>query len=186
MDSHLFVAGLRANYPLNWIQRCERMASKDLFRPRRIDWKANIVVWVVTVAVFLGTLVGGGLILFLFSQRDLIREALRNPEKKRMERRTVARVELLSTDAPFINEIARCKLAVPENAGQVMAHPTVPFAFVPRKCSLSWSFRFQTWSPLSLECMTSISASSTNASRRSFPPNMRSAATTFSQKGQYA
>lgn len=66
------------------------------------------MVWVVTVAVFLGTLVGGVLILFLFSQRDLIREALRNPEKKRMEGRTVARVEveLLSTDAPFINEIA--------------------------------------------------------------------------------
>lgn len=74
----------------------------NLFKPRRSDWKANIVVWVVTVAVFLGTLVGGVLILFLFSQRDLIREALRDPEKKRMERRTVARVEveLLSTDAP--------------------------------------------------------------------------------------
>jgi hypothetical protein len=78
-----------------------------LFRPRHIEWKANIVVWVTTVAVFLGTLVGGVLILFLFSQRDLIRELLRNPEKKRMERRTVARVEveLLSTDEPFINEI---------------------------------------------------------------------------------
>jgi hypothetical protein len=79
-----------------------------LFRPRHIEWKANIVVWVTTVAVFLGTLVAGVLILFLFSQRDLIREALRNPEQKRMERRTVARVEveLLSTDEPFINEIA--------------------------------------------------------------------------------
>jgi hypothetical protein len=78
-----------------------------LFRPRHIEWKANIVVWVTTVAVFLGTLVAGVLIVFLFSQRDLIREALRNPEKKRMERRTVARVEveLLSTDEPFINEI---------------------------------------------------------------------------------
>ena len=70
--------------------------------------EGNTVVWVVTVAVFLGTLVCGVLILFLFSQRDLIREALRNPENKRMERRTVARVEveLLSTDAPVINEIA--------------------------------------------------------------------------------
>jgi hypothetical protein len=66
------------------------------------------VVWVATVAVFLGTLVCGVLILFFFSQRDLIREALRNPPNKRIERRTVARVEveLLSTDAPFINEIA--------------------------------------------------------------------------------
>ncbi len=66
------------------------------------------MVWVTTVAVFLGTLVAGVLMLFLFSQRDLIREALRNPETKRMERRTVARVEveLLSTDEPFINEIS--------------------------------------------------------------------------------
>jgi hypothetical protein len=66
------------------------------------------VVWVTTVAVFLGTLVAGVLILFLVAQRDLIREALRNPENKRMERRTVARVEveLLSTDEPFINEIS--------------------------------------------------------------------------------
>jgi Na+/glutamate symporter len=78
-----------------------------LFRPRQIEWKANIVVWLVTVAIFLGTLVGGVLILFLVSQRDLIREALRNPETKRMERRTVARVEveLLSTDEPLIHEI---------------------------------------------------------------------------------
>lgn len=66
------------------------------------------MAWVTTVAVFLGTLVAGVLILFLFSQRDLIREFLRNPEKKRMETRSVARVEveLLSTDEPFINEIS--------------------------------------------------------------------------------
>ena len=79
----------------------------NLFGPRRIEWKANIVVWVVTVAVFLGTLVAGVLILFLLFQRDLIREALRKPEHKRMESRTLARVEveLLSTDEPFIDEI---------------------------------------------------------------------------------
>ena len=66
------------------------------------------MVWVITVAVFLGTLVAGVLILFLFSQRDEIRKALREPEQKRMESRTLARVEveLLSTDEPFINEIA--------------------------------------------------------------------------------
>ena len=37
-----------------------------------------------------------------------------------------------------------------------MAHPAVPFAFVLRMCSLSWSLRFQMWSPSFLvECMTS-------------------------------
>jgi hypothetical protein len=79
----------------------------NLFGPRRIEWKANIVVWVITLAVFLGTLVAGVLILFLLFQRDLIREALRKPEHKRMESRTLARVEveLLSTDEPFIDEI---------------------------------------------------------------------------------
>ena len=67
------------------------------------------MVWVITVAVFLGTLVAGILILFLFSsQRDEIRKALREPDQKRIERRTRARVEveLLSTDEPFTNEIA--------------------------------------------------------------------------------
>jgi PilZ domain len=65
------------------------------------------VLWVITVAAFLGTLVAGALALFLFSQRDRIREALRTPAQKRMESRTLARmeVELLTTDAPFINEI---------------------------------------------------------------------------------
>ena len=79
----------------------------NLFGSRRIEWKANIVAWVISVAVFLGTLVAGVLILFLFSQRDQIREALREPEQKRMQSRTLARVEveLLSTDEPFINEI---------------------------------------------------------------------------------
>ena len=73
------------------------------------DWTKNgeQVIWVITVAVFLGTLVAGVLILFLLFQRDLIREALRKPEHKRMESRTLARVEveLLSTDEPFIDEI---------------------------------------------------------------------------------
>ena len=85
-----------------------RPGMLNLCGPSRIEWKANIVVWVITVAVFLGILVAGVSTLFLFSQRDQIREALRNPEEKRMERRTLARVEveLLSTNAPFINEIA--------------------------------------------------------------------------------
>ena len=65
------------------------------------------MVWVITVAVFLGILVAGVCTLFLFSERDQIREALRKPDKKRKETRTLVRVEveLLSTDAPLINEI---------------------------------------------------------------------------------
>jgi len=66
------------------------------------------VVWVITVAVFLATLVSGILLLFLFSRRDQIREALRTPKQKRVELRTLARVEvqLLSADALFRNEVA--------------------------------------------------------------------------------
>ena len=67
------------------------------------------MLWVITVAAFLGTLVAGALAVFLFHQRDHIREALITPAQKRMESRTPARVEveLLTTDAPFINEITR-------------------------------------------------------------------------------
>jgi hypothetical protein len=66
------------------------------------------VVWVITVAVFLATLVIGIVLLFLFSQLNRIREALRTPEQKRTEPRTSARVEvqLLNTGALFIKEIA--------------------------------------------------------------------------------
>ena len=65
------------------------------------------MVWIITAAAFLGTLVAGVLALFLFSQRDQIREALKTPEQKRKETRTLARVEveLLSTKAPVVNEI---------------------------------------------------------------------------------
>jgi hypothetical protein len=75
----------------------------NLFGPRRIEWKAKIVVWVITVAVFLVTLVVGVLFPFLFFQRGVLRE----PEQKRTEGRTRFRVEveLLSTDEPFIKEI---------------------------------------------------------------------------------
>jgi hypothetical protein len=65
-------------------------------------------VWVITVAVFLGTVLAWVLALFLFSQRDRIREALKTPVQRRVESRTRARVEveLLNTDAPFRDEIA--------------------------------------------------------------------------------
>lgn len=65
-----------------------------------------MAVWVITVAVFLAILITGILLLFLFSQRNQIREALRTRKQRRMERRTPARVEvqLLSTHAILINE----------------------------------------------------------------------------------
>jgi PilZ domain-containing protein len=64
-------------------------------------------VWVITVAAFLGTVLAGVCAFFLFSQRDRIRAALRTSPQRRTESRTPARVEvqLLGTDAPFINEI---------------------------------------------------------------------------------
>ena len=65
------------------------------------------MLWLITVAAFLGTVLAGVFAFFLFSQRDRIREALRTPLQKRVESRTLARVEveLLTTDAPFTNEI---------------------------------------------------------------------------------
>jgi hypothetical protein len=92
------------------------------------------VLWVITVAVFLGTLVAGVLALFLFSQRDRIREALRTPVQRRVESRTRARVEvqLVGTNAPFTNEITltenvtRCELGwrnLPQAGGKIMTEP---------------------------------------------------------------
>ena len=69
--------------------------------------KVNIVLWLITVAAFLGIVLAGVFAFFLFSQRGRIRDALRTPVQRRMESRTPARVEvqLLGTDAPFTNEI---------------------------------------------------------------------------------
>lgn len=68
------------------------------------------MVWVITVAVFLGTLVTSVSMFFIFSRREQIREALRKSEHVRMHRmesRTRARVEveLSSPNGPSSNEI---------------------------------------------------------------------------------
>jgi hypothetical protein len=65
------------------------------------------VLWVITVAAFLGTVLAGIFAFFLFSQRDRIRDALKTPVQRRMESRTLARVQvqLVGTNAPFTNEI---------------------------------------------------------------------------------
>jgi hypothetical protein len=65
------------------------------------------VLWVITVAAFLATVLAGVFAFFLFSQRDRIRDALKTPVQRRMESRTKARVQvqLVGTNAPFTNEI---------------------------------------------------------------------------------
>ena len=65
------------------------------------------MLWVITVAAFLATVLAGVFAFFLFSQRDRIRDALKTPVQRRVESRTPARVEvqLLGTRVPFINEI---------------------------------------------------------------------------------
>ena len=65
------------------------------------------MLWVITVAAFLGIVLAGVFAFFLFSQRGRIRDALKTPVQRRMKSRTPARVEvqLLGTGAPFINEI---------------------------------------------------------------------------------
>lgn len=86
----------------------QRRRKCQPLRPPNPTPKANMAVWVITVAVFLAILITGILLLFLFSQRNQIREALRTRKQRRMERRTLARVEvqLLSTHAILINEFA--------------------------------------------------------------------------------
>ncbi len=63
------------------------------------------MIWVITIATFLGTLVASVSMFFIFSRREQIREALR---EQRRERRTPAEVglELSSLDEPFIHEMA--------------------------------------------------------------------------------
>jgi hypothetical protein len=95
---------------LCWPRQHTVFVELNLFGPRRIEWKANIMVWVIIVAVFLGTLVTSVSMFFIFSRREQIREALRKSEHVRMHRmesRTRARVEveLSSPNGPSSNEI---------------------------------------------------------------------------------
>ena len=68
------------------------------------------MTWTTTIAAFLGTVVAVGIILFLFSERNRIRDALKKAPKRRIETRTSARVglELFSMDGP-IHEITFTK-----------------------------------------------------------------------------
>ena len=63
------------------------------------------MVWLITIAAFLGTLIVSVSLFFIFSRREQIREALR---EKRRERRTPVKVglELSSLDEPLTHEMA--------------------------------------------------------------------------------
>jgi hypothetical protein len=67
--------------------------------------KPENMIWVITIATFLGTLVAVVLLFFIFSRREHIREALHL--ERRMESRVPDRVgmELYSPDGPSIIEI---------------------------------------------------------------------------------
>lgn len=62
-----------------------------------------MVVWVITIAVFLGIAVVALLIFFIYSQKEQIRKALK---EKRAEKRipTEVEVELSSPDEPILYE----------------------------------------------------------------------------------
>jgi len=63
------------------------------------------MIWLITIAAFLGTLVASVSIFFIISRREQIRKALRD---RRRERRTPAKVglELSSLDEPLTHEMA--------------------------------------------------------------------------------
>jgi hypothetical protein len=63
------------------------------------------MIWMITIATFLGTGVAVLLMFFIFSRREQIREALR---EQRIERRTSAKVgvELYGLDEPHTHEMA--------------------------------------------------------------------------------
>jgi PilZ domain-containing protein len=63
------------------------------------------MIWVITIAAFLGTLVASVSMFFIISRREQIRKALR---ERRRERRTPVKVglELSSLDEPLTHEMA--------------------------------------------------------------------------------
>jgi hypothetical protein len=64
------------------------------------------MIWLITIAMFLGAVVAVMLLFWFFSQRDQILAALRKPEEQRMEARIPTKVglELSGPDQPLIYE----------------------------------------------------------------------------------
>jgi hypothetical protein len=80
------------------------------------------MVWVITIGVFLGTVVAVLLMFFIISRRKQIREALR---EQRIERRMPAEVglELSSLDEPLIYEKAMTENASRHGARIITKRP---------------------------------------------------------------
>ena len=64
------------------------------------------MIWLITIAMFLGVVLAVMLVFWFFSQREQILAALRKPERQRMEARIPTRVglELSGPDEPLIYE----------------------------------------------------------------------------------
>src|SRR5882724_9235492 len=64
------------------------------------------MIWLITIAIFLGAVVALMLVFWFFSQREQILAALREPEEQRMEARIPTKVglELSGPDEPLIYE----------------------------------------------------------------------------------
>ena len=69
------------------------------------------MIWAVTIATFLGTILAFTLIFLLYSERHRIRDELREHGYRRLEARTSAslEVELSSLDKPPIKEMTLTK-----------------------------------------------------------------------------
>ena len=76
------------------------------------------MIWLITILVFLGTMVAVMLVFCFFSQRERILAALRKPEEQRMEARIPTRVglELCGPVEPLIYEITFTENVSPHGA----------------------------------------------------------------------
>ena len=64
------------------------------------------MIWLITIAIFLGAVVAAMLVFWFFSQREQFLAALRQPEEQRIEARIPTKVglELSGPDEPLIYE----------------------------------------------------------------------------------
>jgi hypothetical protein len=65
------------------------------------------MIWLITIAIFVGAVVAVMFVLWFFFQREQILAALRRPEQRRVEARTPTKVglEFFGPDEPLVSEI---------------------------------------------------------------------------------
>ena len=65
------------------------------------------MIWLITIAIFVGAVVAVMFVLWFFFQREQILAALRKPEEQRMEARSPTKVglEFFGPDEPLVSEI---------------------------------------------------------------------------------